>query len=188
MLNEHPINTKNNFMGGWYIDKTICTEILLNHDLYAYKYDGGTFNGVNKDIKNSTDSRLNDSPKIYQKYMSELQKAVDLYVEKYPMCAETDIWGDVEAVNVQHYKPNGGYYKWHTERNNVNNNRHLVFMTYLNDVQDAGETAFYHQDVLIKPEKGLTLIWPSDWTFTHKGIPSPTEDKYIATGWFNFIK
>jgi hypothetical protein len=61
-------------------------------------------------------------------------------------------------------------------------------MTYLNDVQDAGETAFYHQDVLIKPEKGLTLIWPSDWTFTHKGIPSPTEDKYIVTGWFSFIE
>jgi len=32
----------------------------------------------------------------------------------------------------------------------------------------------------------LTLIWPTDWTFTHRGVPSLTEEKYIVTGWFNF--
>lgn len=187
MLEESSINQKNNFIGGWYIDKTLCDEIVTYHQIYAFKSDGCTSNGVNKDIKNSIDSKLNHEPKLYQRYMDEVQKVVDLYIVKYPKCNETERWVDVEGVNVQHYAPNGGYYKWHCERNGLNNNRHLVFMTYLNDVTDAGETAFYHQDVLIKPEKGLTLIWPSDWTFTHKGIPSPTEDKYIATGWFSFI-
>jgi hypothetical protein len=65
--------------------------------------------------------------------------------------------------------------------------RHLVFMTYLNDIEDHGETEFYHQMLKIKPEKGLTLIWPADWTFTHRGNPSPSEQKYIVTGWFNYI-
>ena len=32
--------------------------------------------------------------------------------------------------------------------------RHMVFMTYLNDVSDGGETEFYHQDVKVKAEKG----------------------------------
>ena len=45
-------------------------------------------------------------------------------------------------------------------------------MTYLNDVSDGGETEFYYQKLKVKPETGLTLIWGSDWTFTHKGITS----------------
>ena len=39
--------------------------------------------------------------------------------------------------------------------------------------------------IKVKPEKGLTLIWPADWTFTHRGIPSPQE-QYIVTGWLSF--
>ena len=36
-------------------------------------------------------------------------------------------------------------------------------------------------------EKGLTVIWPADWTFTHRGIKAKKEHKYIITGWINFI-
>ena len=37
----------------------------------------------------------------------------------------------------------------------------------------------------VQPRKGLTVIWPADWTHTHRGVPSPSQDKYIATGWYN---
>jgi hypothetical protein len=70
---------------------------------------------------------------------------------------------------------------------NAGRDRHLVFMTYLNDVEEGGETEWFHQNLRIKPEKGLTVIWPSDWTFTHRGLPSTIQDKYIITGWFNYI-
>ena len=46
-------------------------------------------------------------------------------------------------------------------------------MTYLNDVNDYGETEFYYQKLKIKPEKGKTVIWCADWTHTHRGISSP---------------
>jgi len=59
-------------------------------------------------------------------------------------------------------------------------------MTYLNDIKEGGETEFYYQKLKIKPETGLTLIWGTDWTTTHRGIPSKTETKYIATGWYSF--
>ena len=54
-------------------------------------------------------------------------------------------------------------------------------------VEDQGETEFHFQKVKIKPKKGLSLIWPADFTYTHRGIPSPTQEKYIATGWFNMV-
>ena len=59
-------------------------------------------------------------------------------------------------------------------------------MTYLNDVENGGETEFYYQKIKVKPEKGLTLIWSADWTFMHRGITTINEDKYIITGWFEF--
>lgn len=58
-------------------------------------------------------------------------------------------------------------------------------MTYLNDVQNGG-TEFLYQKITTKAKKGLTLIWPSDFTHTHRGqICDKT--KYIITGWFDFI-
>ena len=65
--------------------------------------------------------------------------------------------------------------------------RHLAFMTYLNDVQDEGGTEFYYQRLKSPARKGLTLIWPVDWTHLHRGVVSPTEEKYIITGWFSFL-
>ncbi len=59
-------------------------------------------------------------------------------------------------------------------------------MTYLNDVEDGGGTEFYHQNLIVKPRKGKTLIWPADWTHTHRGVTSPTQEKYVITGWFNY--
>ena len=99
-------------------------------------------------------------------------------------------WGIKEGFNIQHYKPNEGYFSWHTERTSTiseNCNRHLVFMAYLNDVDNQGETEFYHQKLKVKPRKGLTLIWPADWTHTHRVITSPIQEKYIITGWLSYI-
>ena len=59
-------------------------------------------------------------------------------------------------------------------------------MTYLNDVPKGG-TEFYHQKIKTKAEKGLTVIWPSDWTHTHRGIISNTHEKYIVTGWLSYF-
>ena len=56
----------------------------------------------------------------------------------------------------------------------------------MNDVTDGGETEFFFQNIKVKPEKGKTLIWPTDFTHMHRGITSHSQDKYIATGWFNY--
>ena len=58
-------------------------------------------------------------------------------------------------------------------------------MTYLNDVPDGG-TKFPSQSFIAPAEKGLTLIWPAEWTHAHVGQISPTNEKYIITGWYSF--
>ena len=62
--------------------------------------------------------------------------------------------------------------------------RVLVYMTYLNDV-DNGGTEWLFQNYKTEAKKGLSVIWPAEWTHTHKGVISQQE-KYIATGWYVF--
>ena len=44
-----------------------------------------------------------------------------------------------------------------------------------------------NQKMIVNAEQGKTLIWPADWTHTHRGVGSLTEEKYIITGWYSFI-
>lgn len=143
---------------------------------------------VDLSIKRSTDMVL--PPEIAPAYHEELQKLANKYIAKFPAVNEFAPWGFAEGMNVQHYAPNEGYYAWHTERSNATYpicTRMLVFLTYLNDVNDGGGTEFLHQKIVTTAKKGKTLIWPADWTYTHRGQVSPTEDKYIVTGWFNYL-
>ena len=59
-------------------------------------------------------------------------------------------------------------------------------MTYLNSVDKGGSTYFNHYDLEIKPKKGLTLIWPAEWTHTNKEKILKKGNKYLITGWINF--
>jgi hypothetical protein len=88
--------------------------------------------------------------------------------------------------NMQKYDPNGGFFQWHCERASLGYlNRVLVWMVYLNTVTDRGETEFYYQHHFEQPVAGKMVIWPSDWTYLHRGVSSPTQTKYILTGWLS---
>jgi hypothetical protein len=195
-MKTHGINALNNFMGGWYIDESVCDDLILYHKNNPDKIIGATggftetghTHAVNKSVKDSTDVVLKFGD-VATKYFAELQSCTNEYIKLYPYSNYYAPWLIWETVNLQYYAPGGGYHAFHTERVSGDFpvcNRHMVFMTYLNDVTDGGETEFFHQNIKVKPEKGLTIIWPADWTFTHRGITSHSQEKYIATGWFSY--
>ena len=191
-MKEHEINKLNNFISGWVgKNNDICDKIINAFNLFDGKHPGFIgIEDVNTKFKDSTDARLHEiSLDLWKEYMAVyLQPIVNEYIKKYPSCNAFAPWAPVESVNVQHYVPGQAFHGWHTERqSNKVALRHLVFMTYLNDLDDGGETEFLHQNIKIKPQKGLTLIWPTDWTFTHRGLPSESQEKYIVTGWFNYV-
>ena len=178
------------FILGNKIDESVCDQ-LLDHFLKSSEINPGkSAGGVNPKIKDSWDLGISPSDSAFcvQQYLSELESVLGEYIEKYKWCSEKQSqWRIVEKFNIQMYEPGQAYHEWHCERQTKQSNRHLVFMTYLNDLKDqGGETEWYHQKLKIKPEKGLTLIWPVDWPFTHRGIPSMTETKYITTGWYSY--
>jgi prolyl 4-hydroxylase len=179
------------FIGQYYLDDlSICDSIIEYFKNSPNKKVGKVgFGDVDKTIKESTDLYL-DNGDLANSYGLAFQRVLDKYMEQYKFCNKYQPFGLIEKVNIQHYLPKQGFHQWHTERTGKQDlvgSRHLVFMTYLNDVNDGGETEFYYQELKVKPRKGLTIIWPADWTHTHRGITSNTEEKYILTGWLNFI-
>lgn len=188
---SHKVNDLESFIAGWYIDKEICDKLID----YFYASDnkvqglgGPKIGEVDSKSKISMDLHVDMQNPVVIEYCSKLYKVIEKYIELYPYCNSYSSFGLKEVFNIQYYKPSEGYFKYHTERFSPQEpfvSRHLVFMTYLNDVTEGGETEWYHQKLKISPEKGLTVIWPSDWTFTHRGLPSLSQEKYIATGWLS---
>ena len=195
-MKEYKFNTNNNFIEGYYLsDLSICDDLIKLFDNSDNKTLGESGKGiVNKEVKDSLDLQLwiRDIIKypILGRYFKELGQAIDLYKKKYIFCDEhVGEWGIQEDFNIQKYKPSQAYHSWHCEHGNIKSSkRHLVWMTYLNDVKQGGETEWYYQKLKVRPEKGLTVIWSADWTFTHKGHTTIDEDKYIITGWCEFKK
>ena len=184
------------FIYGRFIDNTLCDELILFYENNEFKEPGKLGGGnIDKDKKDSMDVGVNPNYNsfVIQRYMNQLNDVCREYINKYEYSSKDhSAWGIVENFNIQKYLPNQGFKIWHYERTGPTGStksvkRHLVFMTYLNNIDDGGETEWYYQNLKIKPRKGLTVIWPADWTFTHRGLTSFTETKYIATGWYSFL-
>lgn len=79
-----------------------------------------------------------------------------------------------------------GFSNWHTEQSFGDMaDRALVWMLYLNDVEQGGTTEFLFQGVTIKPKAGTFVLWPAGITHPHRGNPPYSNDKYIITGWMH---
>lgn len=184
-----------NFIEQYFIDTKVCDSLISYHKKnkeyknpgYATSYDGEC--KIDKNTKDSIDVVVfnNSRNKTIMKYFKELDKCLVNYHSKYNLLC--NLHSDI-SNNIQYYPPGGGFKKWHAERSIYSpgmNLRYLVYMTYLNDVKEGGETEFLYQKIAVKPKKGLTLIWPADFTHTHRGVVAPKEEKYIITGWFNLV-
>ena len=80
-----------------------------------------------------------------------------------------------------------GYHVWHHEtkpRSQLQGDRVLTWMSYLQAPEEGGETEFLHQAKRIKPEVGTTLIWPAYFTHLHRGGMVLKGEKIYITGWF----
>ena len=194
-MKPHKINTLNNFMAAWYIKPDVCDKLIDFYEAHPNKEKGsiskGESRGVDLSYKNCMEVYLEVENIELQPYLSELIKVTEKYKKKYIYCDKQQAaWSFERVIKIQKYLPKEAYFSWHYERvgDSQTNKRNLVFTTYLNDVKDKGETDFYYQKLKIQPRKGLTLIFPAEWTHTHRGLTSTKDTKYIITGWYGYFK
>lgn len=170
------------FLRGWYISKNTCDEILHEFD-QLHKANKTTHKDSSKTCHVAG---LNEqfANKLCNQYLFDLSQAIKAYRNHFEWSRFNNLGpnGFAPEIQVEYYEPGTDDSMWRSERNMLNTTRNFFWITYLNDVQDDGETEFYYQKIRIKPRKGLTIISPAEWTHTHHSIPSK-EAKYIVTGW-----
>ena len=176
-----------NFIDIYKVPKKLCDSLISYYKKNKeYKVIGEVETGVKKETKDSTDVYFYNQSKnkhILQ-FFSELSTCAIKYCKKYKIA--DSIISSVRN-HIQHYKPGGGYPVLHYERNKTNPKRMLVYMLYLNTVTDQGGTEFPFQGITLSANKGNLILWPAEFTHPHRGIISPTQEKYIATGWLEII-
>ena len=160
------------------------------HDMYK----GVTGEGYNPNIKETLDLVISANSihwkeedsiickkltKSSNEYYAHIKKTIDNCVIFNDIINLTD-----DGYHIQKYVPNTGFYTWHNDyhfRDGLGS-RILTFIWYLNTVDNGGETEFTN-GVKIKAEKGKLLMFPSTWTYSHRGCMPYSNEKYILTGW-----
>ena len=175
-----------------FIDHIICDDLITFFENSPNKINGriGSDDKEKKHLKECKELFLKLEDKVCESYLKELSVVINKYKEKYKYSDKLQYEWGIMGIKVQKYDPNQAYHVWHFENEGDERSvrRHLVFMTYLNDVGSGGETGFLYQNKTIKPKKGKTIIWPAIWTHTHKGFIAPSSTKYICTGWYGYCK
>ena len=181
--------------------KFYCDEVIRYFELSPNKTSGDSAEdgriGVNRSVKNSLDVSFSLHTPFNPLWVT-MAKVLDKSLVE--MCGiyrglgmDYGVgWFPDDMSNIQKYYPTQGYTMEHCEHcpKYPYNMRILAWMIYLNDVTDKGGTHFSNQGITLKARTGDLYIWPAYYTHMHYGIPSPTQIKYIATGWcsFNIVK
>ena len=189
-------NTVNspNFISSWMLNDTdMCDEIVNFFEANPVEQSIGTIGGgINESQKKTTDISIKpklleqEKYKIFNTYIKNLVNCFNDYKEQWPFL-NTIKGVEIGTFNLQKYSPGGHFSAVHTERASSSTmHRVLAFMTYLNDVEEGGETSFHYYDMKVQPKKGKTIIWPAEWTHAHSGGLVKQGCKYIVTGWIQF--
>ena len=183
------------FIGAWALEPTdICDDLINFFENHTAKQQQGKFSsGFDPLLKKSIDMTIKPEDlelngyDVFSSYMEKLLLCYQDYREQWPFLSKYLNQVHIGAFNLQRYHEGDHYNAIHSERMGLASSHKLfAWMTYLNDVEDGGETEFPHYGISVKPEKGKTLIWPAEWTHAHSGNSLNSGSKYIITGGMHF--
>jgi hypothetical protein len=108
------------------------------------------------------------------------------YSETYSVLANYDRH-TIYTYKIQRTDPAEGYHVWHAEDGDINHSRRVgVYILYLNDVEQGGETEFLYLSKRIEAKAGRLVIFPPNYPWAHRGNPPLSGSKYILTGWTEY--
>jgi len=186
------------------LSSDFCKHLIDKFENSPRQVQGATAGGVTKDIKQSTDVCFFGDPD-WQEEDEKLFEAINQAKCDYHEYINTKInlthhYNGEQVIihpflhqevydtgyQIQRTDP-GEFYTWHHDYMGKTtaetlDSRRLTFIWYLNDVKRGGWTEFYHGG-RVYPEEGKLMMFPSTWTYMHRGYPPASGEKYICTGW-----
>jgi predicted 2-oxoglutarate/Fe(II)-dependent dioxygenase YbiX len=132
--------------------------------------------GITYSARSSGNKLMKD---VHNQFYFLLLAATLPYVEKYGIKEQLHH----EHYNLLKYRP-GEEYKAHYDGGS-DIGRCVSAICYLNDDYEGGELEFPNFNVKIKPEKGMLLLFPSNYAYTHVAHPVTSGTKYALVTWLD---
>jgi hypothetical protein len=130
---------------------------------------------------------INKTNSLLNNFLNNFWIAYQIYCDEYSILTEAEMHG-IKTIRMQKTLAGQGYHDWHFESmSSLTSNRVVSWMIYLSDVEAGGETEFLYQKERISPLAGRLLFWPSGYTHVHRGNPPLRGEKYILTGWIEYM-
>ena len=171
------------------LSKKFCKKVIekFNNDDNTYR--GITARGHSKNVKRSLDlciSSLENWKKEDNIFYESLHKNYNNYLEHLNKHLKGVAFCPNNLIDtgyqIQRTDP-GEFYVFHHDFNR-DTIRYFTFIWYLNDVEHDVYTEFI-DGTRVQPKAGRFLMFPSTWTYIHRGYPPKNEVKYICTGWMS---
>lgn len=167
-----------------------CAQMVRSfNDMKQFQVPNGR--GLKRGLEGSAWTELNISPLADTGFKGFFMKQIDDYLARYNerlgLALPVPNRPRLEDIRIKRYRV-GVDEKFEPHFDSVDDkaNRYLVFLWYLNDVADGGETEFCNLGITVAPRTGRLLMFPPYWMFQHAGLAPRSNDKYIVSTYLLF--
>ena len=172
----------------------MCNKMIEKYKKDDRKGPSQTMGGLQKDIRRSNILHFSGLGEwkdmddymfnVFSKALKEYQEYIKNYTSEEISCG---FFGGVkdEGYFVQEFRP-GDFYKWHTDDSSkCKVPRNFTMLLYLNTLEeDQGGCTEFWGGKRVRPKQGKLLIFPSSWTYIHRGAPVKNGGvKYVCGTW-----
>lgn len=172
------------------LDASLCQKMIGSfHGLEKFQRRNGR--GIRAGLEGSAWAELNVSRLSDDVFLNMFRQTIYASLARY----NSDIGLNLALPNstkfsdliMKRYRPDGqDRFQLHFDAINHVANRYLVFLWYLNDVAEGGETRFPQLGQSVESRAGRLLMFPPYWMYQHEGLPPRSGDKYILSTYLLF--
>lgn len=167
-----------------------CADVIRRFEASPHLFEGVCIGADNRPEVNrshkvttelaiSQDSTWQDIDDVLKgKYVEYLNR----YAEEFPDISAIAGRLSSEEFRLKKYEV-GGFFDWHIDGTGPEFHRVLAIQFYFNDVHEGGDTEFKFQALSVKPVRGRLLIFPTAWTYRHRGARVVSNAKYVCTNY-----
>jgi len=142
-------------------------------------------------LEESSWTEINLTPQADQAFLgfffAQIDKHVEIYNARLKLTLPVPSRPVTDNLVMKRYRAGSGdNFQPHYDAADERTRRYLVFLWYLNDVAEGGETEFCDLGIKVSARAGRLLMFPPYWMYQHAGRPPQSNDKYIVSTYLMF--
>lgn len=172
------------------LDSGFCAQLIESFEASTSRQTRNG-RGVREGLEHSGWTELNVSRLADEAFtgffLHQIEQGLSRYNERLRLTIPVPMRPRIEDLRIKRYRADGeDSFQPHFDSIDAVANRYLVFLWYLNDVAEGGETEFCDLGLKVEARAGRLLVFPPFWMFQHAGLAPRSNDKYILSTYLLF--